>query len=127
VLDSIEWAHDVLLPDLDIRNPVGSAAVHPTCSARHLGHVGRLKALGAAIAADVYSPPSAMCCGFAGDRGFLHPELPVAATADEAAELNGRDYDAHLCSNRTCEIGLRQGTGRDYESFVLALERVTRP
>ena len=57
---------------------------------------------------------------------MLHPELPAAATADEAAELAGHRFDAHLCSNRTCEIGLEQGTGRRYESFVFALEELTR-
>ena len=71
-------------------------------------------------------PVAATCCGFAGDRGMLHPELPPAATADEAAELAGRSFDAHLCSNRTCEIGLQQGTGRAYESFVFTLEELTR-
>ena len=113
VLDSVAWAHDTLLPNLEIQNRLGRVAVHPTCSARHLGVVGRLKAVAAALAEDVYIPPSATCCGFAGDRGFLHPELPAAATADEAAELAGRTFDAHLCSNRTCEIGLHQGTGRE--------------
>ena len=56
---------------------------------------------------------------------MLHPELPaVGGRADEAAELAGRDFDAHVCSNRTCEIGLQQGTGRPYESFVFALEEL---
>jgi D-lactate dehydrogenase len=127
VLDSIQWAHDTLLPRLRVQNRVGRVAVHPTCSTRHLGLVGRLKTLAAAMAEDVYTPPSAFCCGFAGDRGFLHPELPAAATADEAAELAGRSFDAYLCSNRTCEIGLREGTGADYASLIYLLEELTRP
>ena len=57
---------------------------------------------------------------------MLHPELTAAATADEAAELAGRSFDAYLCRNRTCEIGLQQGTGAAYESFVIPLERITR-
>jgi D-lactate dehydrogenase len=72
-------------------------------------------------------PLTATCCGFAGDRGMLHPELPQAAIAPQAAELNGRAFDAHVCSNRTCEIGLQQVTGRPYESFVFTLEELTRP
>jgi D-lactate dehydrogenase len=126
VLDSVTWAHDRLLPGLRVQNKVGAVAVHPTCAARHLGLSGRLTSLASALADDVYTPPSATCCGFAGDRGFLHPELPAAATADEAGELSGRTFDAHLCSNRTCEIGLHQGTGREYESFLFLLEEMTR-
>jgi D-lactate dehydrogenase len=125
-LDSIAWAHDRLLPDLQIQNRVGTVAVHPTCATRHLGLAPHLEHLAAALAEEVVTPASATCCGFAGDRGFLHPELTAAATADEDAELSGRVFDAHLCSNRTCEIGLRQGTGREYESFVFLLEELTR-
>ncbi len=56
-------------------------------------------------------PPSATCCGFAGDRGISHPELTAAATRPQAEELSGRHFDAHLSSNRTCEIGLTRATG----------------
>ena len=64
---------------------------------------------------------------FAGDRGMLHPELPAAALAPEAAELAGTRHDAALCSNRTCEIGLQQSTGDAFTSFVFLLEQATRP
>ena len=73
------------------------------------------------------TPASANCCGFAGDRGFLHPELTRSATAEEAAEVGARDYDAYLGSNRTCEIGLNLATGKNYESFVFLLEELSRP
>jgi D-lactate dehydrogenase len=126
ILDSIEWAHDRLLPLLDVTRRVGSATVHPTCSTRHLDLDDKLEALAGALADEVNVPVAATCCGFAGDRGLLHPELTAAATRDEAAELDGRRFDAHLCSNRTCEIGLQQATGADYASFVYLLEEATR-
>ena len=99
-------------------------AVHPTCASRHLELDRSLAAIAGELADDVTVPIAATCCGFAGDRGMLHPELTLAAVADEAAEIAGRDFDAHMCSNRTCEIGLQQGTGRPYESFVFALEEL---
>jgi D-lactate dehydrogenase len=126
ILDSVAWAHDHLLPWLDVSAKVGSATVHPTCATRHLGLSRHLESLAAALADDVYVAPSATCCGFAGDRGISHPELTKAATAPQAAELSGRDFDAHLSSNRTCEIGMERATGEPYESVVLLLERLTR-
>jgi D-lactate dehydrogenase len=126
ILDSVAWAHDRLLPQLQIARRVGSATVHPTCATRQLGLAPRLRSLADALAEDVYVAPSATCCGFAGDRGFSHPELTAAATADQAAELSGRDFDAYLSSNRTCEIGLARATGESYESFVFLLEELTR-
>jgi D-lactate dehydrogenase len=126
VLDSVAWAHDRLLPQLEVSRRVGSATVHPTCATRQLGLAPRLRRLAGALAEDVYVAPSATCCGFAGDRGFSHPELTAAATADQASELAGRRFDAHLSSNRTCEIGLSRATGAPYESFVFLLEELTR-
>ncbi len=127
VVDSISWAADRLLPELAVTDRVGSATVHPTCAARHMGLAPKLRSIAEALAEDVFVAPSATCCGFAGDRGITNPELTAAATADQAAELAGRSFDARLSSNRTCEIGLARATGEDYESFLLLLERASRP
>ncbi|HYJ21430.1 MAG TPA: FAD-binding and (Fe-S)-binding domain-containing protein [Solirubrobacterales bacterium] len=126
ILDSVAWAHDRLLPWLDVGEKVGSATVHPTCATRHMGLTHRLEALADALADDVFVPPTATCCGFAGDRGISHPELTDSATRPEAGEVAGRHFDARLSSNRTCEIGLERATGEPYESVILLLERLTR-
>jgi D-lactate dehydrogenase len=126
IIDSIAWARERLLPHLEIKRKLGSIAVHPPCASRHLELDRSLAALAAELADEVVVPIASTCCGFAGDRGMLHPELTLSATAPMAAELDGRSFDAHVCSNRTCEIGLQQGTGRPYESFVFALEELTR-
>jgi D-lactate dehydrogenase len=127
VLDSIAWMHDSVLPSLTIEAPVASATVHSTCSARHLGLEAQLEAIARALAREVVVPVASTCCGTAGDRGLLHPELPAAAVRDLADELGDRPLDACLCSNRTCEIGLQQVTGRPYQSFALLAERLSRP
>jgi D-lactate dehydrogenase len=126
ILDSVSWAHDRLLPWLEVSEKVGSATVHPTCATRRMGLAPRLRALADALAEDVYVAPSATCCGFAGDRGISHPELTASATRPQAEELEGRHFDAHLSANRTCEIGLTRATGEPYESVLILLERLTR-
>jgi D-lactate dehydrogenase len=126
VLDSVAWAQR-LLPNLNVRERLGSVAIHPTCSTRHMGLERQLREIADAMAEEVVQPIRATCCGMAGDRGMLHPELTKSATAEEASELAGSSHDAYLCSNRTCEIGLQESTGAAYESFVIPLERVTRP
>jgi D-lactate dehydrogenase len=131
LLDSIEWAHDRLLPRLNVVRKLERMAVHPTCAAGQLGLTAKLEAIAGALADDVLVPAATSCCGMAGDRGLLHPELPASALRDTAVELaaraaGGEHVDAHLCSNRTCEIALQQVTGATYASFVLELERLTR-
>ena len=127
ILDSVAWAHDRLLPELEIVRKLDAAAIHPTCATNRQGNSRRLAALASALATDVYQPPTATCCGFAGDRGISHPELTESATHQEASELSGRTFDAYLSSNRTCEIGMTRATGHPYESVINALDRVTRP
>jgi D-lactate dehydrogenase len=126
IFDSIAWAHDSLLPSLSIRQKTGSAVVHPSCSANHLGLGRKLHALARAMADRAVTPVSAGCCAFAGDRGFLHPELTRSAMFAEAEEVRAQTFEAYLGSNRTCEIGLNAATGRNYESFVYLLEELTR-
>jgi D-lactate dehydrogenase len=126
IVDSVAWAHDRLLPRLTLGRRLRSIAVHPPCASRHLGTAGTLTTLAGALADEAFVPPSTRCCGFAGDRGFLHPELTASATSGLAAELAGRSFDAYVCSNRTCEIGLQQATGASYASVVHVLEELTR-
>jgi D-lactate dehydrogenase len=126
IFDATDWARDRLLPKLELRSRAGAVAVHPTCSGRHLGMDRRLRKLMVDLADDVYVPPSAACCGFAGDRGFLHPELTASATQEEAAEVKDRTFDAHVSTNRTCEIGMERATGRPYMHVIQLLEQLTR-
>jgi D-lactate dehydrogenase len=124
ILDSVEWV-ERLLPDLDVPR-IESLAVHPTCSTRHMDQTTTLQRVAEALAEDVYVPPSAFCCGFAGDRGMLHPELTASATQAEAAEVQARHFDAYVSTNRTCEIGLCQGIDRPYRSIVQLVEERLR-
>ncbi len=127
IVDSIAWTADHLLPELEIAERLPSVAVHPTCSSGHLGLDGTMERLAAALADEVVVPAEANCCGFAGDRGFLHPELTEAATAAEAEEVRDAHAHAHVCANRTCEIGMSRATNESYESVAYLLERLSRP
>jgi D-lactate dehydrogenase len=124
--DSIEWLERVL-PRLPARRRLGRVAVHPTCAVRHLGLANRLEALAAELADEVVVPVASTCCGFAGDRGMLRPELTAAATAPEARELADRGpFDAYLSTNRTCEVGLERATGQPFGSVALAIDELSR-
>lgn len=125
IVDGVAWAKR-LLPTLSVSAKIASATVHPTCSTRHLGLAEDLEAVAAALAERVHVPVVATCCGMAGDRGLLHPELTEAATRDEAAEVGEHAFDAHVSANRTCEIALESATGRPYEHVITLLERATR-
>jgi D-lactate dehydrogenase len=126
IIDSIAWCRD-LLPSLAISRTLRRVAVHPTCSITQLGLAGALKHIAGCLADEVEIPVGTTCCGTAGDRGLLHPELVVSATREVRLVLIDRPCDAYLSANRTCEMGLRHATARPYESFIFLLEELSRP
>ncbi len=127
ILDSTAFVHDQLLPRLTIKRKVGSVALHPVCSVVKMNLSPKLEGIARACSERVTVPLLAGCCGFAGDRGFLFPELTASATRREAAEVTAGKHDDCLSSSRTCEIGMTRATGQIYRSHIYLLEQATRP
>jgi D-lactate dehydrogenase len=126
-LDSIEFVHDRVLPTLVSRSKVHSVALHPVCSAVKMGITPKLIQIAKTCSETVLVPNDAGCCAFAGDRGFLFPELTAAATNVEAAQAIEEEHDGYFSSSRTCEIGMTRATGRVYRSYLHLLEYTSRP
>jgi D-lactate dehydrogenase len=127
VLDFHEFAVDALLPRLSHRmqKKPGPIALHINCSARRTGTQDKLRTLVSACALQVVEPAGVTCCGFAGDRGFVVPELNVHALRKIHAELPANCCEG-VSTNRTCEIGLTEETGRPYRSVAYLLEECSR-
>ena len=125
-VDAIEFVHDELLPKLPVKSKSRSVALHPVCSVTKMGIGAKLEAIARACSDEVTVPISAGCCGFAGDRGFLLPELTKSATKLEAAEIHAKHPDECYSSSRTCEIGMTRATGQIYRSYMYLLEKATR-
>jgi len=136
ILDSIDFVHDTLLPGLlgrdDWERSDDPIIVHATCSVQHAHNVDRLLGIVGVVTTNVLTPAAGSCCGFAGDRGFWRPELTASATSALAREL--RAYEAEegpvadrVSSNRPCEIGLSDGTGATFGSYLRLVEERTRP
>jgi D-lactate dehydrogenase len=124
--DFHEFAHDALLPRLRITRKPGPVALHVNCSMRRTGSDAKLRKVIEACVDQVVEPAGVLCCGFAGDRGFVVPELNIHAlrSIHEALPKNCREG---VSTNRTCEIGLTAETGRPYHSIAYLLEECSRP
>ncbi len=127
VEDAVAFTRRELLDRLQVTEQVASLVLHPTCSSRQMGLDADLVTVAEAAAARVEVPTDWGCCGYAGDRGMLHPELTDAATAPERAEVAGMDVAEHASCNRTCELGMTRATGAEYRHVLETLERATRP
>ena len=93
--------------------------LHPTCSTQKMENVDLMISLAEKCATKVIIPENYGCCGFAGDRGLLLPELTKNATKDEVESLKNISIKVNgYSSSRTCEIGMMTATNHNYESIV---------
>jgi len=120
--DSIEFVHDTLLPRLTLTPERGPVAVHPVCSVRKMGSLDKLVAIAGRCSDAVVTIDAVQCCGFAGDRGFVRPELNEHALRHLKAEIPA-GCTGGVSSSRTCEIGLSEAAGVPYESILCLVER----
>ena len=127
ILDAVEFYATRVLPQLHVRRRAGTVTLHPVCSLVKMGLVPQLAAIAAACSERVFIPPSSGCCAFAGDRGWLVPELTASASAPEAAEVRATESEGCYSSSRTCEIGMTRATGRVYRSWIHLLDWATAP
>jgi D-lactate dehydrogenase len=126
ILDAVDFFATNVLPALALTRRAGTVVLHPVCSLVKMGNAPKLTAIAAACADRVFVPPSSGCCGFAGDRGFLVPELTEAATRIPAAEVRKVEAEGHYSSSRTCEIGMTRATERPYQSWIQLVDKASR-
>lgn len=122
ILDSIEYLLEEVLPRVEVRRKKANIALHPVCSLQKMGIENKFSQVAKALADNVTIPVNAGCCGMAGDRGFLFPELTASATRPEANDLKGGCHDGYYSSAKTCEMAMTEAVGKNYESIVYLLD-----
>jgi D-lactate dehydrogenase len=120
--DPVDFIQRELLPRLEIVKVPGPVAVHVPCSAVKEGLAETFRAVASACAERVAIPQGIGCCGFAGDRGFTHPELNASALAGLRPALPAGCAEG-FSSSRTCEIGLSLHGGIPYRSLAVLVDR----
>ena len=74
----------------------------------------------------VLIPEGVGCCGFAGDKGFTHPELNAYALRKLRPQIEAAGIKRGFSNSRTCEIGLTTHSGVPYQSLIYLIDEVTK-
>jgi D-lactate dehydrogenase len=126
IIDSLQFATDILLPRLTITKKKDKAVFHPVCSLYKMNLNKNLVQLAAHTVENPVIPSTAGCCGMAGDRGFYYPGLTASATRAEATEVNSTNINDCYSTAKTCEMALADSTGKNYRSVLYLLDEVTQ-
>ncbi|KKO47230.1 4Fe-4S ferredoxin [Arsukibacterium ikkense] len=121
IYDSIDFISEFVLPKLQLTPLPQPVALHITCSASQLGQAAKLEQLTAACTTQLVIPEGISCCGFAGDKGFILPELNASALSGLAGQVS--KCSRGVSSSRTCEIGLSRHSGIEYQHLLYLLDQ----
>ncbi|MCC6288173.1 MAG: FAD-binding oxidoreductase [Chitinophagaceae bacterium] len=123
IIDSIGYIDQYIIPFVKISVKKRAIVLHPVCSVYKMKMEDRFEKIAAHFADEVHIPDYAGCCGMAGDRGFLFPELTQAATKMEAKEVP--QCNGYYSSSKPCEIAMSEATGKNYESVLYLVDETT--
>lgn len=118
VLDFVAFGDRYLLPRLKLKPVYEHLYVHPVCSLQKMDLSPALLRIAEQCAHRVSAPLSPTCCGTAGDRGLLYPELPQAALADVQHQIDRDTPDMICASSRSCEMGISLTLEREVVSVA---------
>ncbi len=127
ILDSIDFLHDMVLPLVSTPQRKKKIALHPVCAVKNMHKEQQLNRIASHFAEEVVVPHQAGCCGMAGDRGFLFPELTSSATSQEAKALEGLSFDGYYSTTKTCEMALSDAVKKNYESILYLVDESISP
>lgn len=120
-----EFIHDFLMDKLKFNKQNETIAIHSTCSTTKMGLSEKLIKIAEACAEKVVVPQEVGCCGFAGDKGFTHPEVNKYALRKLRPVIEREKVTAGYSNSRTCEIGLTIHGGVSYQSIIYLVDKAT--
>jgi len=126
VYDSVEFITDNILDKINITKKDIKIAVHATCSTTKMEQTENLLKIANACVREVYVPEEINCCGFAGDRGFSHPELNKSALETLNSSVRRENCFSGYSTSRTCEIGLSLHSGIEYNSIAYLVDECSQ-
>jgi D-lactate dehydrogenase len=124
--EPVEFITTFLLDRLQFEQTDVPVAVHITCSMRKMGLGGQIVDLAKRCSSNVLTPEEVGCCGFAGDKGFTHPEVNAYALRKLRPQIEKAHVAQAYSNSRTCEIGLTTHSGIPYQSIVYLVNQCTK-
>ncbi len=122
ILDSVDFLYAMVLPAITPKVKKNNVVLHPVCSLQKMKSEDKFAAIARHFANEVTIPKHAGCCGMAGDRGFLFPELTTSATAPEGNEVRQKKYEGYYSTTKTCEMAMSEAVSENYESILYLVD-----
>jgi D-lactate dehydrogenase len=125
LFEPIEFIHEFMLDKLSFTKIDDPIAIHVTCSMTKMNLTEKVIKVAEMCSSSVLVPEEVGCCGFAGDKGFTHPEINKYALRKLRPQIEAKKVKYGFSNSRTCEIGLNTHGGIPYQSLVYLVDQCT--
>lgn len=125
--EPVEFVQTFLVNRLEFKQTDTPVAIHITCSMQKMGLSSQVVSLAKRCSSNVLLPEEVGCCGFAGDKGFTHPEVNAYALRKLRPQIEQAGVPIGYSNSRTCEIGLTTHAGIPYVSIIYLVDKCTIP
>src|SRR5574344_1371542 len=122
VYEPVEFSRKFLIPKLRVRKLNKSVAGFAVCTAKKMGVDNMLYDIARSCARRVVIIDE-NCCGFAGDKGFMLPELNENGLRNLRAQV--ADCKEGYATSRTCEIGLSNYGKITFKSILYLIDEAS--
>jgi D-lactate dehydrogenase len=118
-VDIIQFFHDKIDVLAEYKSQLKEVLIHHTCSGQKLQQQNMFEEVINTLADNVITPQINGCCGSAGDRGLLFPELTKSAS--ENCFNNYPEFTQSavgVSSSKMCELSMSQATHVPFYSII---------
>ena len=123
--EPVEFIVEFLTDRLRFTKTDEPIAIHVTCSMTRMNLKDKIVKLAEMCSSNVLVPEEVGCCGFAGDKGFILPEVNEYALRKLKPQIERNNIKYGFSNSRTCEIGLTTHSGIPYQSIVYLVDKCT--
>ncbi len=121
IIEITEWAY-ILLNYLKFIKSNKNIMLHINCSIDKLGLREKLIQIAKAAANYVYIPVHSTCCGSAGDRSLIYPEIIESSLYQVKKEIINLNITECYSSNSTCEFSIANSLKIKSKSILFLLD-----
>ncbi len=121
VLELVEWAN-IISKKMKFLKCNRQIMIHINCSIEKLGLREKFIELAKKIADNIYIPVHSTCCGSAGDRALLYPEIIKSSMFQVKNEINTLNIKECYSSNLTCEFSVANELKIDTKSILYLMK-----
>lgn len=130
IYDMPQFIESVLLHRLHITPKAENIALYAMCATKKGKWDGTLEAIAkACVNGNVIKHNKTQCCGFAGNKGFICPELNESALRELKDFYNLKQDSMAIkrgfASSSTCEIGLNEKTNISWQNILYLVDEVS--